>query len=118
MVFWIIIWVLLLLTTALLIAQEIINGSNVIRFNIIILLFFALILIAIFTIGAYQRSYYFYQEFVAFQQEIDNLQPGQMYVALDRAAYLNYQLTQYQEKISIFTPYYRYIRNLAPISFS
>ena len=118
MVFWIIIWILLLLTTILLIAQELINGGNVIRFSIIILLFFALILIAILTIGAYQRSYYFYQEFVAFQNEVNTLQPGQMYVALDRAAWLNTQLTQYQEKISIFAPYYRHIRDLTPISFS
>ena len=56
MIAWGIIWVILLAIITLLILQEIINGTIEIRFWIIVLLIFALILVPICTIGRYNQS--------------------------------------------------------------
>ena len=56
MIAWSIIWSLMVLSTILLIAMEIVNGTIEIRFWICVLLIFAIIMIPIFVLGAYTQS--------------------------------------------------------------
>ena len=115
MIFWIFIYVLVLATTALLIAQELINGTNVVRFNIIILLFFVIILMPLFVGGEYYKSLTLYNDYKNLEAQIDTILPEQEYYFLQDAILVNYKLTQYQEKMAklgIIAPYKRQLKRL------
>lgn len=118
MIAWGIIWIILLAIITLLILQEVINGTIEIRFWIIILLIFALILVPICTIGRYNQSKQFYQNYTQFQSIVAQLEPDQEYGYLGEAMNYNNYLHNYKisiEKWGIFAPYYSGIKDLEPI---
>lgn len=118
MILWSIIEIFLILISGFLISMELINGSIEIRFWIVFILVVAIILIPIFTIGAYIQSIKFYKEFTHLNYVIENIDP--YYEMYYYGSVLNYneRLYQYRDKIQklkIFSPYTKKIQNLEPI---
>lgn len=118
MITWIILWIILLCIFGLLVAMEIVNGSIEKRFWVCCILLFILIMIPVFTLGAYKQSVEFYQEYASFAERAQYLTDDQEYTELGRAVNYNYKLEYYQTRIKIlgiFAPYYHGIWNLEPI---
>ena len=120
MIAWGILWVILLFTTLLFVAMEIVNGSIEIRFWLCFFFIFALILIPIFTIGAYTQSKDFAYQYENFQSKVAEMTESQEYTYFGNALNYNTQLQKYKQNIhrfGIFAPYYRKIKYLEPIQF-
>lgn len=118
MILWSIIEILLILITGFLIAMELINGSVGIRFWIVFILVVAIILIPIFTIGAYVQSLNFYKDFIHLDYIIANIDPYYEIYYYGKVLNHNERLYQYRdkmEKLKIFSPYTRKIKKLEPI---
>ena len=118
MIAWSIIWSLMVLSTILLIAMEIVNGTIEIRFWICVLLIFAIIMIPIFVLGAYTQSKNFVYKYEDFLDKVATMNDSQEYMYLGNAIDYNYHLAVYQYRIKqlgIFAPYCREIWQLKPI---
>ena len=120
MIAWGILWTILLFTTLLLIAMEIVNGSIAIRFWLCVFFIFILILIPIFTIGAYIQSKDFVYQYENFQTKVATMTESQEYVYFGNALNYNIKLQRYKQnihKFGIFAPYDKKIKYLEPIQF-
>ena len=118
MIAWSIIWSLMVLSTILLIAMEVVNGTIEIRFWICVLLIFAIIMIPIFVLGAYIQSKNFVYKYEDFLNKVETMSDSQEYMYLGNAIDYNYHLAVYQHRIKylgIFAPYSKEIRKLEPI---
>lgn len=120
MIAWSICWIILFFIFALNVAMEIFNGTKEIRFWFCVALFLILVLIPIFTIGAYKQSVSFYDEYIAFAERAQNFTDAQEYTEVGRAINYTRKLNFYKDgfnKYGIFAPYYEKIRNLNYIPF-
>lgn len=118
MIIWSIIWSIMLISLILLVLMEIINGTIELRFWICLILVFALILIPIFTLGAYNQSKLFVNKYASFAEKVSTMSDSQEYMYIGNAIDYNYQLSIYQKKIhqlGIFAPYCKEIKEMKPI---
>lgn len=118
MIIWCIIWGILLIATGLMLAMEVVNGSNSKRVVACFICVCFLILIPVFVLGAYHQSVLFWNEYAGFAQKAQNLTESQEYAVLGHAINYNYKLYKYQtniHRLGIFAPYYHGIWDLKPI---
>ena len=100
--------------------MELINGSIELRFWIIILLIFILVIIPVFCGSAIHNAKLFQQEFERVQAKAAACTTqGQEYSIIGEVMNYNYYLHMYQEKTNkwgIFAPYNYIIRGMKPIT--
>ena len=92
MIVWSIIWILMILCTALLIAMEVVNGSIEIRFWVCVFLVFIICLIPIFVFGAYNQSKEFVTKYEKFVEKVPTMNDNEEYMYLGNAIDYNYHL--------------------------
>lgn len=118
MIFWAVLEIFAIAAFGLLISMEVVNGSTEARFIVIFILAFIIILVPIFTIGAYVQSITFYNDFMAFADRMRNINPAYEFSYFGTVINYNERLYKYQDTIKImgFTaPYYSGVKMLTPI---